>query len=152
MIIRKIKNYYLLLLSITLVLIDQYSKYYIYNNSQNLLNNSFLIFKLNYVKNYGAAFNILEGNRFFLIIISLSATFILLYLILFLKKIKQEEKVYYSIILGGTLGNAIDRILNGYVLDFIEIKYINFPIFNLADLFINVGFIGLIYIFLKSDK
>ena len=62
---------YFLFLSIFIVLIDQFTKYLMFNNKNLFINKDFLLFKLDFVKNYGAAFNILSGSRIFLSIISI---------------------------------------------------------------------------------
>ena len=55
----------------------------------------------------------------------------------------------YCFILGGTIGNGIDRVINGYVIDFINLKFIDFPIFNIADVSINIGFFIILYSLIK---
>tara|TARA_B100000674_G_scaffold491309_1_gene508986 strand:- start:568 stop:879 length:312 start_codon:yes stop_codon:yes gene_type:complete len=95
------------------------------------------------VRNYGAAFNLFSGSRLFLSFISVISTFILFYFI-FIRENKLINKYGLSFILAGTIGNGIDRILNGYVIDFIKIKYIDFPVFNIADIAINIGVLILI--------
>ena len=127
-----------LTLIILLSILDQFSKIYIHYNFDKLLNKDFIIFKIDFVRNYGAAFNILSGNRFFLSFISVISTIILSYLI-FKKNNNSINKYGLTLILAGSVGNGIDRILNGYVIDFIKIKFIDFPIFNIADIVINIG-------------
>ena len=136
---------YFVSLSIFIVLIDQFTKYLIFNNYKIFINKDFLLFRLDFVKNYGAAFNILSGSRIFLSIISIIFSIILIYLILRKKNLNAIELYSYSFILGGTIGNGIDRILKGYVIDFINLNNINFPVFNIADISINIGFILLMY-------
>ena len=58
----------------------------------------------------------------------------------------------YSFILGGTIGNGMDRILKGFVIDFINLNIINFPVFNIADISINIGFIFLMYNIFKNNR
>ena len=58
----------------------------------------------------------------------------------------------YSLILGGTIGNGFDRILKGYVIDFINLNIINFPVFNIADISINIGFIFIMYNIFKNNR
>jgi len=145
----QIKLYYLFL-SIFIVLLDQITKYMIIYNYKKLVNKDFLFFKLDYVKNYGAAFNIFSGSRIFLASISIVFSFILLYLIIRKTYTNSINLYTYSLILGGTIGNGIDRIVNGYVIDFINLNIINFPVFNIADVSINIGFIFLIYSIFKN--
>ena len=118
--------------------LDQFTKFYINLNLSKLLNKDLLIFTIEFVRNYGAAFNILSGSRLFLSFISIISTIILSYFI-FKRENKLINKYGLSFILAGTIGNGIDRILNGYVIDFIKIKYIDFPVFNIADIVINIG-------------
>ena len=129
-------NYFTIIL-ITCSL-DQFSKIYINLNLNKLLNKDLLLFTIEYVRNYGAAFNILSGNRLFLSFISVISTIILSYFI-FIRENELINKFGLSFILAGSIGNGIDRIFNGYVIDFIKIKYIDFPVFNIADIVINIG-------------
>ena len=138
----KNKINYLSLISFFCIL-DQFSKIYINLNSDKLLNKDFLILTIEYVRNYGAAFNIFSGSRLFLSFISIISTIILTYLI-FISENKNSNKYGLSLILAGSIGNGIDRILNGYVIDFIKIKFIDFPVFNIADIVINLGVVILI--------
>tara|TARA_Y100001933_G_scaffold237035_1_gene259544 strand:- start:535 stop:882 length:348 start_codon:yes stop_codon:yes gene_type:complete len=112
------------------------------------LNKDFLIFTITSVRNYGAAFNIFSGSRIFLSFISIISTIILFYFI-FRKENKLINNYGLSFILAGSIGNGIDRIINGYVIDFIQIKFINFPVFNIADIVINLGVLILIISYLR---
>ena len=143
---------YFLSLSIFIILIDQFTKYLIFYNYKKFIDTDFILFKLDFVKNYGAAFNIFSGSRIFLSIISIIFSIILLYLLLFKNSTKRIELYSYSFILGGSLGNGLDRVFNGFVIDFININFINFPVFNFADISINIGFILLIYSIFKNKK
>ena len=124
-------------------IIDQLSKIYINYNFHKLLNKDIVIFTIDYVRNYGAAFNILSGSRLFLTLISIISTIILSYFI-FISDNKLINRYGLSFILAGSIGNGIDRILNGFVIDFIKIKFIDFPVFNIADIVINIGVLILI--------
>ena len=143
---------YFLTLSIFIILIDQFSKYFIFYNYKNVINKNFLLFRLDFVKNYGAAFNIFSGNRIFLSCLSIIFTILLTYLILRKKNLNLMELISYSFILGGTVGNGIDRTLKGFVIDFINLNFINFPVFNIADISINIGLVFIIYSFFKSKR
>ena len=136
---------YFLSLSIFIILIDQLTKYLMFYNHKIFINKGFLLFRLDFVKNYGAAFNIFSGNRIFLSCISIIFSILLTYLILRKNTLNQLDLLSYSFILGGTIGNGIDRILKGFVIDFINLNIINFPVFNVADISINIGFIFLLY-------
>ena len=143
---------YFIFLSIFIILIDQLTKYLIFNNYKKVINKDFLLFRLDFVKNFGAAFNIFSGNRLFLSCISIIFSILLTYLILRKNTINLFDLISYSFILGGTIGNGIDRILRGFVIDFINLNFINFPVFNIADISINIGFIFLFYSILKNKR
>ena len=143
---------YFLSLSIFIVLIDQSTKYLMFYNKKIFINKDFLLFKLDFVKNYGAAFNILSGSRIFLSLISILFSIILIYLILRKNTTNSLDLYAYSLILGGTIGNGIDRIYKGFVVDFINLNIINFPVFNIADISINIGFIFLLYNIFKNNR
>lgn len=110
-------------------------------------------FKLTYVRNTGAAWSILEGNRLFLILISIVAIGLVYFFMIKDKKIEKIEQVGYGILLGGILGNLLDRIVFGYVIDFFHFIFgnYNFPIFNVADIGIVLGTFIIIGIMLKED-
>ena len=98
-------------------------------------------FEITYVRNYGAAFNILDGNRFFLIVIA-CVTLLLIYY--FLKQEpagNQLEIVGYGLFIGGILGNLCDRLFRGFVIDYLDFQLFNIhmPIFNFADICICFG-------------
>ena len=141
---------YFVSLSIFIVLIDQFTKYLMFYNYKVLINKDFLLFRLDFVKNYGAAFNLLSGNRIFLSFISIIFSLLLTFLILRKNTSKAIDLYSYSFILGGTIGNGIDRIINGFVIDFINLNIINFPVFNIADVSINIGFIFVFYSIYKN--
>ena len=143
---------YFFSLSIFIVLIDQFTKYLMFYNKKILINKDFLLFKLDFVKNYGAAFNIFSGSRIFLSLISILFSILLIYLIFRKNTLNSIDLYSYSFILGGTIGNGIDRIYKGFVIDFINLNIINFPVFNIADISINIGFIFLMYNIFKNNR
>ena len=148
---KKQRKLYFLLLSIFIVLIDQFTKYLMFYNNKLFINKDFLLFRLDFVKNYGAAFNIFNGNRIFLSFISIIFSILLIYLILSKNTLNFLDLYSYSFILGGTIGNGIDRIYRGFVVDFINLNIINIPVFNIADISINIGFILLIYNIFRNN-
>lgn len=114
------------------------------------------ILNLTYSENTGAAFSILRDKTSFLAVFS---AIVLIGLIVFLiKSIKKREGTMLllslSMLIGGAAGNMYDRIVNGYVIDYFEVKFINFAIFNVADVFIVIGtFLLAIFILLEEkDK
>ena len=143
---------YFLSLSIFIILIDQSTKYLMSNNYKIFIMKDFLLFRLDFVKNYGAAFNIFSGNRIFLSLISIFFSILLIYLIFRKNTLNTFDLYTYSFILGGTIGNGIDRIYKGFVVDFINLNIINFPVFNIADISINIGFIFILYNIFKNNR
>ena len=143
---------YFLSLSIFIILIDQFAKYLMFYNKKLFINRDFLLFKLDFVKNYGAAFNIFSGSRIFLSLISIFFSILLIYLIFRKNTLNLFDLYSYSFILGGTIGNGIDRIYKGFVVDFINLNIINFPVFNIADISINIGFFFLLYNVFKNNR
>ena len=143
---------YFLFISIFFIIIDQLTKNIIFYNYKSLINKNFLLFRLDFVKNYGAAFNIFSGSRIFLSLISILFSILLIYLIFRKNNLNSFDLYSYSFILGGTIGNGMDRILRGFVIDFINLNFINFPVFNIADISINIGFIFLLYSIFKNKR
>ena len=136
-------------ISFIIFIFDQSTKYSINENYKLWVDKDLILFSIDYVKNYGAAFNIFSGSRIFLSAVSLIITIILLYIILLKNNINNIDLLSYSLILGGTIGNGFDRITKGYVIDFINLNFIDFPIFNIADISINIGLFIIIYEFIK---
>jgi len=145
MIYIKQNRLYFIFLSLLICFLDQFSKYLIIINYNSILKKNLLFFTIDFVKNFGAAFNIFSGSRILLSTISIFISFILIYFILKNNMNKSIDLFSYSFILGGTLGNGIDRIFKGYVVDFINLNFINFPIFNIADTAINIGFLLILF-------
>lgn len=119
------------------------SNYLILGQTTKIINN---FFYLTYVQNTGAAFSILIGYRYILIIITI---IFLYYLYKYTKKQTNPNKLAilsHGLLLGGIIGNLIDRIIYGYVIDYLDFMIFNynFPIFNLADTFIVIGCIILV--------
>ena len=143
---------YFLSLSFFIIVIDQFTKYLIFYHYKFFVNRDFLLFRLDFVKNYGAAFNIFSGSRIFLSIISIIFAIIFIYLILTKNYVNSIRLYSYSFILGGTIGNGLDRIIKGFVIDFINLNLINFPVFNIADISINIGFTLIIFSIFRKNR
>lgn len=98
------------------------------------------VFSLTLVENTGAAFGMLKGGRWFFIILTLAVLITLIvYLFIARKKTGWLFKISTAMIIGGAIGNLIDRIDTGVVLDFFYFELINFAVFNVADSFVTVG-------------
>ena len=135
-------RFFVFIIAFWIIVFDQLSKQVVSN--QILFAQNITIFKniLSFTKIYntGAAFSILQKNSELLVLFSLIVTCVIIFYFLFkAKNLSIILCVSWGLILGGTVGNLIDRILYGYVIDFIKLDFINFPIFNLADLSINMG-------------
>ena len=129
--------------SLFIILLDQFSKFSVlstlgFERSKSIIPN---LLNFTLVKNKGAAFSLFINSTNSLTVISIIASLLLITIIL-----KSPPKSYWNCIglaylLGGTVGNGIDRLFKGYVLDFLELVPINFPIFNVADISINIAII-----------
>lgn len=107
------------------------------------------VFNLHYIKNSGAAFSLLQNAREFLIIVSIVAvTMLFLYVHNHIRNIHFISVSFISILCAGIMSNCHERIVLGYVRDYIQLNFVNFPIFNVADIFITIGVIALIGILL----
>lgn len=135
----------LIIFGIIFLLIDQLSKglislYIPLNESIKLTN----FLSITYVQNIGAAFSILQGARWLFIILGIIALNIIYIFFIKNKKLTNFEIIIYALMLSGIIGNIIDRVLYGYVIDFIDITLFNFAIFNFADSFIVISVILLV--------
>lgn len=143
-------------LSFIFVIIDQIIKYVISNNIT--LNTSITIIDkflyLTNVHNDGAAFSILSGNVIFLILMTIISLVVIYFFFIKDKTTSKIEKVFISMLLGGIIGNFIDRLIHGYVIDYLETIIFNyhFPIFNFADTCIVLGIIGIMIVGIKNNK
>lgn len=106
-----------------------------------------------YVENRGAAFGILQNQKMFFVIMTVAVIGIIIAYILRKKPKNKLLLISLGCICGGGIGNLIDRIRFSYVVDFIDLRIINYPVFNIADCFVVVGAVLLsIYILFLSDK
>ena len=139
----KNRKFKIIIFSLFIVLIDQISKFLVmtmlgFGKSKNIIPN---LLNLTLVKNEGAAFSLFSNSTTFLTIISFLAALLLITIILKSPPRTYWNSIGFAYLLGGTVGNGIDRFLKGFVLDFLELVPINFPIFNLADISINIALI-----------
>ena len=129
--------------------VDQAIKIFLSNNVE--LNQSIPIiknfFSITLVHNTGAAFSIFTGNTIFLILIGVICVIAISLYIKKMENLSDLDMYIYSLLIGGVLGNLIDRIVHGYVIDYLSFNFCGyyFPIFNFADICIVVS-IGLIII------
>ena len=144
-----------ILYSLYIILLDQVSKFLVlstlgFERSKNIIPN---LLNFTLVKNKGAAFSLFSNSTNILTITSILASLLLITIIL-----KSPPRSFWNLtglasLLGGTVGNGIDRFFKGYVLDFFELVPFNFPIFNVADISINIAIICFIIDIIKTkDK
>lgn len=154
---KRITHYITALISVVvLVCIDQFTKYLVVGHLKDrpayvLIRN---IFQLEYLENRGAAFGILQNQRVFFYI---SVLLITAAVIWFYSKVPMEKKylplrICAVLIVGGAFANCIDRIRLNYVVDFFYFKLIDFPIFNVADIYVTVAAFLLVILILVYYK
>jgi signal peptidase II len=148
---------YLIIISPIAVILDQVTKVIAENNLilgvRESIIDGFFYFTLLY--NRGAAWSILSGNRWFLVSVSVVAT--VGFIFYYFKRLNNSKTILLlalSLIIGGTFGNLIDRVLSGQVIDFLDfiIFSYNYPVFNLADTFLVIGMGLLIIAIYFEDK
>ena len=147
------KNIKVYIIGLISLIIDIISKIIIVNklnlNASKVIIKDF--FSLTYIKNTGGAWGILKDNVIILIIITI--IFLGIFISYFQKnKLSLYEQISYGLALGGILGNLLDRIFRGYVVDFLNFNILgyNYPVFNLADTFIVVGVLILIIYYIRG--
>lgn len=147
-------NRKILIIAVCTLLIDQISKVMVETflklNEEWILIKNF--FSIHYINNYGAAWSILNNKISFIIMISLIAL-VILYRFMYLFQENKRNNIAFGLIVGGLVGNLIDRWLFGYVRDFFDFQILNYdyPIFNVADIGIVVGVILLFYAVWKGE-
>ncbi len=135
-----------IILSIVIFAADMVTKYFVHRkmepyDSIPVIKN---IFHITYVQNTGAAFSILKGKIFFFAAVSVIITLIIIFIMI---KYPIKEKILgiaMAMVLGGAVGNLIDRLRYGYVVDFLDFRI--WPVFNIADCAIVVGTLILAYL------
>lgn len=143
--------------SLILVLIDQFIKGLVINN-MNLYESIKVIpnfFKITYVENDGGAFSLFSGGRWFFIVLAIIVVVFLVRLIIIDNKVSKFDRAAYSLVLGGVVGNLIDRIFYGKVIDYIDFNLFGYdaPVFNFADMCIVFGALMIVYILIvKGDS
>jgi len=158
---RKIAGSYLLaiLSFVILVLIDQISKFYI--TSTMMLHDAIPViddvFEIHYIQNRGAAWGLFENQQLLFIICTIIAC--IFGIIFYIKCVNSNAlkalQICIILILSGGIGNFIDRVSYQYVIDFLYFKLIDFPVFNIADCYVTVGFfvtvILILFIYKEAD-
>ncbi|GAT91237.1 signal peptidase II [Apilactobacillus kunkeei] len=142
---------YILISLCALVGIDQAIKIWISTNISETSSTTIIpgVLSITNLHNSGAAWSILEGQQWLFSIITLVAVVAIVYFMIKLK----GRKLYLTsttILLAGILGNFINRFLQGYVVDMFQVDFINFPVFNFADICITFGIILLFFAILRD--
>lgn len=146
------KIIYFILTFLVLIIIDSYFSDLITENINAGLTFRNSLFALNYVRNTGAAFNIFEGNNILLIGLSVIAiVFLIYYVISKINNLSMMMIFWTSFLLAGIFCNLYERVSLGYVRDFFELAFVDFPIFNISDIFINIGVIAIIWLVIKKS-
>lgn len=157
---KHIKCYIISILAIiTGIILDQYSKFLAITKLKDqkpipIIKN---VFQLYYLENRGAAFGVLQNQKSFFIFSFVIIIIAIVYLYLKLPVNRHFLPIHISAVLitAGAFGNVIDRLRFGYVVDFFYFELINFPVFNVADIFVVVGvaiLIVFILFFYKDDE
>ena len=129
----------IILFALLIAIADQLIKLFIISNAYRLPVIVEGLVRIVLVRNQGAAFSIFQGARWFFVVFTLLAQVAIFYII-FSKQVTHKLGVVSLIMIsGGSIGNLIDRIYLGYVIDYIQFEFINFAVFNFADCFITVG-------------
>lgn len=138
-----------LIISFVLIIIDQLTKNFAVAHLKNqepiVLWDG--VFELRYLENRGAAFGILQNQRTFFLILTILLLVVIAYI--YFKRIPNESRFRWLDIIAilffaGAIGNFIDRLVQDYVVDFFYFRLINFPIFNVADIYVTVAAVCLI--------
>ena len=137
-----------------MIALDQLSKLWIVNHIPLNTIHKFLpgIFSLTYLRNYGAAFSILQNQQWFFTVITFAVVGAACYY--FVKNLQGNFWLLFGLLLiiSGGLGNFIDRVRLGYVVDMVHLDFMNFAIFNVADSYLTVGVIILFITLWKEEE
>ena len=153
------KKYVLPILFVLVLLgIDQFTKYLAVVHLQPIREIVLIdgVFSLFYHENAGMAFGLFQGGRWVFVGLTVVALAGFVYFYISLPKTRYHNvmRLFLLILIGGALGNFVDRLIQGYVVDFFYFSLINFPIFNVADVFLVVAVFGLaiMLLFVKEPK
>ena len=137
------------------LILDQVTKYIVVQNFADIGDSFPLwknVFHFTYIINTGAAFSFFRGGVIWLRWLSLIVSLGLIAFAWYVPRMKKIEQLGYGFILAGALGNGIDRFLFGYVVDFLDFRLIKFPVFNIADVSINIGIFFLLIASFKATE
>lgn len=144
------------LLTLLLIAVDQTTKYFAVTKLMN--QKPWVVwdgvFELHYLENRGAAFGMLQGQKMFFALIAVIVFAVIVYVLIKAPYQKMYTKLHFTLVLiaSGAIGNLIDRIQHDYVVDFLYFSLINFPIFNVADIYVTLSSIYLVILLLFVYK
>ncbi|HEM5195466.1 TPA: signal peptidase II [Streptococcus suis] len=141
------------ILAAVLIAVDQIVKAWTVANIELDTVTEFIpgLMSLAYLRNYGAAWSILQNQQWFFTIVTIAAVTGLIWY--YVKQIKGNLWTLFSLslMIAGALGNFIDRLRLGYVVDMFHLDFISFPVFNVADMCLNVG-VGILFICIMKEE
>ena len=141
-----------LIIAAIIVGVDQLVKWWVVKNiayGDTLFDNPVL--SLTHIRNEGAAWSILEGKMWFFYIVTAITCGVVIYFLYKSQGLSKWLIVGLSLILGGALGNFIDRLRLNFVVDMFQLEFFNFPIFNVADVALTIG-VGCVFIYIILDE
>lgn len=128
------RNFFLIILFVSLLVFDQLTKFFF---SSRIVDLKLLVFRP--VHNTGMSFGLFQGNNLFFIFL----TILLIVVLFFFRKEFIGSELFLVLIFAGAFGNLLDRIIHGFVIDFIDFGF--FPVFNVADSLIFLGVAGIFF-------
>lgn len=142
--------------AVVLIGLDQATKYVALTNLKPIGSTVFIkgFLDFTFVENRGVAFGMFSGQRWFILLLTAVITVALLYYYNKLPRTKEYQlvRMVMLLIFSGAIGNMIDRIFRGYVVDFFEFSFFRFPVFNVADIYVVVGVCILAFLILFVIK
>lgn len=131
------KIIYLLICIIFFIIFNKYLSKILLSNVNNIENE---LFSIVYAENFGAAFSLFENYKIFLIGFAIGAIIaIFCYIIKKINSLSSLNLFFSALLIAGIFCNLYERITLGFVRDFIKLNFVNFPVFNISDIFINIG-------------
>lgn len=139
-----------------MIMVDQLTKHFAVSSLKDQPSIKVIdgVFELYYLENRGAAFGMLQNQKFFFILIAIIITAAIFYVLCKTPNHKKYTKLHIALVFvaSGAVGNMIDRLRFDYVVDFLYVSLINFPIFNVADIYVTLAAIYLVILLLFVYK
>lgn len=145
-----------ILLALLLIIVDQTTKYFAVTDLMNQKPKVIWdgVFELHYLENRGAAFGMLQDQKVFFVLIAVIILAVIVYVLIKVPYQKMYTKLHITLVFiaSGAVGNLIDRLRYDYVVDFLYFSLIDFPIFNVADIYVTVSSVFLVILLLFVYK